>query len=171
LQYNKFNNKKSPPEHKGKGFKPCHIHGKHTNHSYKECHANPRNQARYKLRVNNSNKKCRHESHFNNNCYTSSNDESCTSAHTPMPSDGNASASGKSKAEENFYLSEGKKNNKRNLSDVPSSSHSRKSSKKRCFSDINLDWDETFKVAFITEVEVADLKNGIQDKNPFAFDK
>ncbi len=52
----KRNNKKSPPERKGKGFKPCHICGKHANHLYKECHANPRSQARYKLLVNNSNK-------------------------------------------------------------------------------------------------------------------
>ncbi len=38
-----------PPEHEGKGFKPCRIHGKHPNHSYEECIANPHNQACYKL--------------------------------------------------------------------------------------------------------------------------
>jgi hypothetical protein len=58
------------------------------------------------------------------------------------------------------------------LSDVPSSLHSRKSSKKRHFSDINLNLDETFEDAFITEVKVADLENGIQVKNPcLHFDK
>ncbi len=36
--------------------------------------------------------------------------ESRRSAHTPMPSNGNASNSGEIKAKENFYLSEGKKN-------------------------------------------------------------
>jgi hypothetical protein len=82
-----------------------------------------------------------------------------------MPSNGNASASGESKAKEIFYLSEGKKNKKRKLSDVPSSSHSRKSSKKRRFSDVDLDWDEMFKDAFVMDNEVADLKNGIQVKN------
>ncbi len=60
---NKCDNKKSPPECKGKGFKPCRIHGKRANHSYEECRANPRNQACCKPRTNNSNKKHRHESH------------------------------------------------------------------------------------------------------------
>ncbi len=55
----KRNDKKSPPEHKGKGFKPCRIHSEHTNYSYKECHTNPCNQAHYKC-TNNSNKKRRH---------------------------------------------------------------------------------------------------------------
>jgi hypothetical protein len=63
-----------------------------------------------------------------------------------MPSNGDASASGKSKAEENFYLSEGKKNKKWKSSDVPSSS-------------CRIDWDKTFKDAFVTDVEVADLKS------------
>jgi hypothetical protein len=97
-----------------------------------------------------------------------------------MPSNGNTSASNESKAKENFYVSEDKKNKKRRSGNVPSSSSSCKSdstSKKRgtsknCWnSDINLDWDETFKDAFVTDVEVADLKNGIQIENPFAFRK
>jgi hypothetical protein len=88
-----------------------------------------------------------------------------------MPSNGNASASGESKAEENFYLSEGKKNKKWKLSDVPSSSCSCKSSKKHHFSDVDLYWDETFKDTFVMDVEVANLNYGIQFKNPFAFDK
>ena len=88
-----------------------------------------------------------------------------------MPSNGGASASGKSQAKENFYLSEGKKNKKQKSSDVPSSSHSCKSSKKHRVSDIDLNWDETFEDTFVTDIEVADLKNGIQVKNPFAFDK
>jgi hypothetical protein len=36
-----------------------------------------------------------------------------------MPSDGNVSIRGESKAEENFYLSEGKKNKKKRSGDVP----------------------------------------------------
>jgi hypothetical protein len=78
-----------------------------------------------------------------------------------MPSDGDASPSGKSKTKESFYLSECKKNNKRKSSYVPSSSCSCKSSKKQNFSDINLDWDKKFEDAFVTDVEVADLKNKI----------
>ncbi len=110
----------------------------------------------------------------------SSNDELRGSAHTPMPSNDYASASNESKAKENFYLSEGKKNKKRRLGDVPSSSCSCKSggtskkcgtSKKRQNLDIDLDWDETFKDTFVTDIEVADLKNGIQVENPFVFGK
>jgi hypothetical protein len=56
-------------------------------------------------------------------------------------------------------------------SDVPSSSRSRKSSKKCCFSDVDLNWDEMFEDAFVMDVEVADLKNRIQVENSFAFDK
>jgi hypothetical protein len=44
-------------------------------------------------------------------------------------------------------------------------------SKKHQNSDIDLDWDETFGDAFVTEVEVADLKNGIQVENLFTFGK
>ncbi len=36
---------------------------------------------------------------------------------------------------------------------------------------VNLDWDKTFKDAFATDVEVADLENGIQIENLFAFGK
>jgi hypothetical protein len=88
-----------------------------------------------------------------------------------MPSDGDASTSGESKAEENFYLSKGKKNKKRKSSDVPSSSRSHKSSKKHRFSDVDLNWDKTFKDAIVRDIEVADLKNRIQVENPFAIDK
>jgi hypothetical protein len=62
-----------------------------------ECHANLCTQVRYKPGTNNSNKKRRHESHFNNNLYTSSDKKSRRSAHTPMPSNGNARASNKAK--------------------------------------------------------------------------
>ncbi len=56
---------------------------------------------------------------------------------------------------------------------MPSSSCSRKSgtSKKGHNSDINLDWDKTFKDTFATNIEVADLKNGIQVEDPFTFGK
>ncbi len=57
---------------------------------------------------------------------------------------------------------------------MPSSSCSCKSSgtsKKSRKLDIDLDWDETFEDAFVKDVEVADLKNGIQVENLFTFGK
>ncbi len=55
---------------------------------------------------------------------------------------------------------------------MPSSSCSCKSSptKKRHISD-DMDWYKTFKDVVVTDVKVADLKNGIQVENPFAFGK
>jgi hypothetical protein len=91
-----------------------------------------------------------------------------------MHSNGNTSASDENKAEENFYLGEGKKNKKRRSGNVPSSSCSCKSSrtsKERCNSDIDLDWDKTFKDAYVMDIEVVDLENGIQVENLFAFGK
>jgi hypothetical protein len=171
----KCDNRKSPPKHKDKDFKPCCIHGKLAKHSYEECHGirNCMQTIAFKqLRANNI--KHKHNSHYNNNCYTISNDESRRSAHTHMPSDGDASVSNKSKLEESFYISEGKKNKKRRLGNAPSSSCSCKSggtSKKHHNSDIDLDWDEKFGYAFVTDIEVADLKSEIQVENSFAFGK
>ena len=54
---------------------------------------------------------------------------------------------------------------------MPFSLRSCKSSEKHRFSDVNLNWDEMFKDAFVTDVEVADLEKGIQVENLFAFDK
>jgi hypothetical protein len=69
-----------------------------------------------------------HNSHYHDNCYTSSNGKLSRNAHTPMPSNRDASTSGKSKAEENFYLNDGKILAKRRSSNVPSHSSSCKSS-------------------------------------------
>ena len=69
--------KKGLPPCKDKGFKPCHVHGEHARHSYKECCGNPRNQAN-KARGNNYNKCAhpRHESHYHHDArYVSSNIE------------------------------------------------------------------------------------------------
>ncbi len=75
----------------------------------------------------------------------SSNNELCGSAHTPMPSNGDASASNKSKAEENFYLSEGKKNKKRRSGNVLSSSCSCKSNSTSKKADVAEWLDQCFK--------------------------
>ncbi len=110
---NKRNNNKSPPKRKDKDFKPCCLQGKHANHLYKDSRANLRSQVCFKLHSNNNNNnKCRHNCNYNDNCLTSSSDKLCRSKHTPMSSNGNTSMSGKSKAEENFNLSEGKNNKK-----------------------------------------------------------
>ncbi len=43
---NKRDNKKSLPKREDKGFEPWCLHGKHANHLYDECCANPRHQVR-----------------------------------------------------------------------------------------------------------------------------
>jgi hypothetical protein len=39
------------------------------------------------------------------------------------------------------------------------------------FKEALMDWDKTFEDTFIVDVEIADLENGIQVENPFAFVK
>ena len=89
--------RKSLQEH-NKGFKPCRMHGERSNHTYKDCRQNPRNQAKSKLGVSYNDNKCAYNSHHQDsraqdNRYLSSNDESRGDNFTPMPSNGKASAS------------------------------------------------------------------------------
>jgi hypothetical protein len=97
-------NKKGSPECADNNSKPCHMHGINAQHSYKECHVNLRNQKTSSKACTNNNNKCRHDSHYQDNCYTSSNDESCGSNNTPMPAKGKASVSSASKEDENYHL-------------------------------------------------------------------
>ncbi len=66
------------PKCKDKGFKPWCLHGKHTNHSYSKCCANPCNQGQeLQQQVQTTTKKhSRHDTctthHARNNCWTSS---------------------------------------------------------------------------------------------------
>jgi hypothetical protein len=71
--------------------------------------------------------------------------------------------SSKSKAKENFYLSDGKNPPKRRLSNVLSHSCSCKiGSTKRPSSDINLDLDDTFEDANIADIDTQTLKAGFK---------
>ena len=97
--------KKNPPRRK-KGFKPCHVHGERSNHSFTECRSNPLNQAKLNPRTNNNSKRA-HDAHYQHDKrYASSDDESRGSHSTPMPSDGEGSASGGGKiVDDNYHLS------------------------------------------------------------------
>jgi hypothetical protein len=171
-----------PPPRKDKGFKPCHVHGEYAKHWYEECRANPRNRVN-KVRKSNNNKYARpcHESHYHHDaCYASSDNESCGSHHTPMPSDGEVASamSNGSKSIKNFYF-ERVSPKKHKLTKVAVRSHKgnpTKSSEKA--SDDQLSWDEVFEDSYLAEFKMAsdaDLKNGIEVEagveNPFVFGK
>jgi hypothetical protein len=90
--------RKSPQDYKKGGVQPCLLHGPCANHSYAECCQNPRNQVESKLRDN----KRALDSHHQDMCahdnrYLSSDDESRGDNYTPVPSDGEVSASIESK--------------------------------------------------------------------------
>jgi hypothetical protein len=96
--------KKSPPERE-KGFKP-YMHGERSNHSFAECRSNPLNRAGLNPRTNNNGKRA-HDAHYQHDKrYASSDDKSCGSHSTPMPSDGEGNASGGGKiVDDNYHLS------------------------------------------------------------------
>jgi hypothetical protein len=175
--------KKGLPSCEDKAFKPCHMHGEHAKHSFKECHRNPHNQAnKARGNKNNNNKYAcpHHKSHYHHDaCYASSDNESCRSHHTPMPSNGevaSATSNGSKTIKENFHL-ERVSPKKRKLTKVAIRSHKgnpAKSSEKH--SDNQLSWDEVFKDSYLADIEmasVADFENGIEVEpgveNPFAF--
>ncbi len=63
----KQDDKKGPPKHTDKDFKPCHVHVKNNQHLYEGCCANQRNhKTSSKARTNNNNKR-RHVNHYQNN--------------------------------------------------------------------------------------------------------
>jgi hypothetical protein len=137
---------------------------KNAQHSYDECHANPCNQKISSKACTNNNNKCRHDSHYQDNCYTSSNDELHRSNNTPMPSEGEASASSASKEEEDYHLDyDGKIPQKQRKVDVPSCSQKNKKNL-----DIDLGWDDVPEDAYLNDV----MKNkiGTLDENPLDFD-
>jgi hypothetical protein len=65
---------------------------------------NPCNQKPSFKACTSTDNKRRHDSHYQDNHYTSSNNGSFGSDNTPMPSKGKASVSGRSKEEENYDL-------------------------------------------------------------------
>ncbi len=105
-RHDKCSDDKKSPSKREKGFKPCQLHGEHSNHSFMECRSNPINRNGFKSRAN-SNSKRAHGAHYqHDNRYTSSDDESRGSNSTPMPSDGKISANGGGKfVDDNYHLS------------------------------------------------------------------
>ncbi len=91
-KHDKKRDDKTPPGCSNKAFKPCSVHGPKSKHTSEECYKNPRNDKRQL-----QDKKCPNEAHHNNARYTSNNDELRSSMDTPVPSEGPASASIKSK--------------------------------------------------------------------------
>ncbi len=116
---------------------------------------------------------CAHDNH-----YLSSNEESRRDNCTPVPSNGEVSASVESKvADDNFHLSLGTKfkcPKKQWVTFVPKQSHksdvARLPKERKGSSDIK--WDDTFDDGYLTELDMEleledmDLENGT---NPFAF--
>jgi Zn-finger protein len=162
--------KKSPPERE-KGFKPCHMHGERSNHSFAECRLNPLNQAGSNPRANNNGKRA-HDAHYQHDKrYASSDDESRGNLSTPMPSDGEISDSGGGKiVDDNYHLSLGGRCPKKTrVTKVLIRSH-KNNPAKPSEKDIS-DWDEAFEDAYPSPIGMVgddeDLfENGT---NPFAF--
>jgi hypothetical protein len=76
------------PSYSGdKVFMTCPTHRQKSNHTFKECYKNPKNQDKHQV----NKKKCLHESHHNDACYTSDDDELSASVDTPVPSEDQAS--------------------------------------------------------------------------------
>jgi len=79
--------RKKPTARNDKDFKPCHVHGPKSEHSYDECRHNPKN-------ANKSNKasfyvkKRGHDAHHIDTRRISKRDESPSENDTPVPSDG-----------------------------------------------------------------------------------
>ena len=167
--------KKGPAAQEGKGVKLCHVHGKRTNHTYRECRANPHNQVGSKpCASNNNNNKCTHNNHHHDSHYASSDKESRGSAYSPMLSNDEANTSGSSKAiNKNYHISvDGKVQKKAKVGRcyvLLLQEQSHQVTKKVL--DDHLDWDEVFGDAYLIGLEIADadLKTGIQMENPFAF--
>ena len=78
---------KTPTARNDKDFKPCHVHGPKSEHSYDECRHNPKNANK----TNKSSfyvKKRGHDAHYVDSHHRSSGDESPSEHDTPVPSDG-----------------------------------------------------------------------------------
>jgi hypothetical protein len=93
---------KTPSDCSDKVFKSCPKHKPKSNHTFKECYKNPKNQDKPYAH----DKKCQYEAHHNNGHYTSDDNESRASVDTPVPSEDPASASskGKNHEDENYHL-------------------------------------------------------------------
>ena len=175
------NYKKSPQEldsrkslhDRDKGFKPCHLHGEQSNHTYEDfqkIHAIKLHRNCAQQQYNN---KHAHDSHHQDNRYLSSEDKLGKNNCTPMPSDNKASASGGSKvANKNYHQSlDGKCPKKERVTFVPRQSHKSDTTKlHKELKESDIEWDDSFDDNYLANFEMgdedADLKNGI---NLFAF--
>jgi hypothetical protein len=83
--------RKSSSTQNDRDFKPCHVHGAESKHTYNECQQNPKNTGA----TNKSSyyvKRRSHDTHYHDSCRLSSDDESPSEHGTPAPSDGEVSA-------------------------------------------------------------------------------
>ena len=72
---------KSLPERDDKNFKPCHVHRPKSQHSFKKCFKNPKNQDK-----NSYDKKCNYEAYHNDERNVSKDGESRASVDSPPAS-------------------------------------------------------------------------------------
>jgi hypothetical protein len=169
---------KIPAERNKKAFKPCSVQGPKGKHTSEECYKNPRNAKRQPY-----DKKCSHEAHHNDACYTSKDDEPCSSSDAPAPSEDPASTSSGSKEhrDENCHLQASKRmkasSHVPRKSDYPrqqSESQPGHKEKKGEKSPTFLDNDLDFTDAILMGLDSIDdaVLNGRDDvTNPFNFSK
>ena len=74
---------KAPSKQDDKDFRPCHVHGAESKHSYDECRNNPKN-ASAKDKSTNYVKKRGDDAHYVDNQRLSSGEESPSEYETPM---------------------------------------------------------------------------------------
>ncbi len=82
--------RKSLPECDDKAFKPCHLHRPKSQHTFKKCFKNPKNQDKKSYSYH---EKHAHEAHHYNECHASKDKESRTSVDLPAPSNSHLSPS------------------------------------------------------------------------------
>lgn len=170
--HDKRSDDKKSPSKREKGFKPFHLHGERSNHSFTECRSNPINQNGFKSRAN-SNGKRAHGAHYqHDNRYASSDDESRGSDSTPMPSDGKISANGGGKiVDDNYHLSlDGKCPQKTKVTEVLIGSHKGNPIRKPSEKDI-FDWDDAFEDSYPSPIGMVGDDEDLfgNGTNQFAF--
>jgi hypothetical protein len=98
--------RKAPPEQKDKDFKPCHVHGIESKHSYDECSRNPKN-AKTTNKSSYYVKKRGNDAHYSDNhCYSSGDDPPTSECNTPVPSNGEVEnkSSSDEKSNSNYHI-------------------------------------------------------------------
>ena len=125
--------RKAPTTQNDNDFKPCHVYGAESKHSYDECSRNPKNASA----TNKSNyyvKKCKHDTHYKDNRRLSSRDKSPSECDTPVPSDGEVDdeSSDSSRSALNYHIDASNKTHKKRwLVEPKDVGHKSPASKKR----------------------------------------